>query len=212
VWGNHGERDMERRKLLIGLGSLTAAGSAVIGTGAFTTAQSDRTVDVNVAAEESGSVGITGLNDTCASGTGDGELELDFDEDSGPGTFHGDAEDVNADSTSDFAEVFGIANTAGQGDARVIIEATESGDLASLNPTVDGEKTTAIDPGPPSGWLTTVMWITCRSSSSRTLLMWISKWERSPQTSSLGISAARSPSTSALEGTATSFRMFSASR
>ena len=149
MWGNHGERDTERRKLLIGLGSLTAAGSAVIGTGAFTTAQSDRTVDVNVTAEESGSVGITGLNDTCASGTGDGELELDFDEDSGPGTFHGDAEDVNADSTSDFAEVFGIANTAGQGDARVIIEATGSGDLASLNPTVDGEKATAIDPGTP---------------------------------------------------------------
>lgn len=40
--------DMNRRNVLIGMGSLAAVGGAVIGSGAFTSVQADRDVEVNV--------------------------------------------------------------------------------------------------------------------------------------------------------------------
>ena len=73
---------MERRKFLIGAGSLAAGGAAAMGSGAFTTSSAERTVDVNVAADTNGFVEITALDDKYASGTGDGQLELDFNSDS----------------------------------------------------------------------------------------------------------------------------------
>ena len=45
-----GERNMtQRRKFLLGMGSLAAGGAAAMGTGAFTSVSADRSVDVQVA-------------------------------------------------------------------------------------------------------------------------------------------------------------------
>lgn len=128
------------------MGSLAAGSAAAIGTGAFTTSSSARTVDVNVAADSSGFVEITALNETYASGTDDGQLELDFNSDSGLGIFDGDAQGLNPDSTFTFSEVFRIGNISGTGDMRVVIEA-DGFDLANLELTAQGEEANAMTAG-----------------------------------------------------------------
>jgi opacity protein-like surface antigen len=137
---------MQRRNLLIGMGSLAVGSAAAMGTGAFTTATAERTVDVNVASDEGGFVEIQALNGTYASETDDGQLELDFNSDSGLGIFDGDAQGLNADATFNFDEVFRIANAAGQGDMRVVIEATGF-DLESLELTADGSDSVNLSSG-----------------------------------------------------------------
>ena len=136
---------MERRKFLIGTGALAAGGAAAIGSGAFSTAESERTIDVNVAADSDGFVEIKALDENYASGTDDGQLELNFNEDSGLGIFDGDAQGLNPDSVFNFPEVFQIANISGTGDARVVIEATGLEDLESLELTANGSE--ALDIG-----------------------------------------------------------------
>jgi len=128
---------MDRRKFIAGLGSLTAAGAAGIGTGAFTTSSSARTMDVNVAADSSGFVGISAQNEKYASGTDDGQLELNFNSDSDLGIFPGDAQGLNPASTFNFPEVFRVSNVSGTGDMRVVIEA-EGFDLEDLELTAAG--------------------------------------------------------------------------
>lgn len=118
----------------------------MMGTGAFTTAEAERTAEINVAADSSGFVDIQALNETYASGTGDGQLELDFNSDSGVGIFDGDAQGLNPDATFNFPEVFRIANIAGKGDLYVAIEA-EGFDLESLELTADGEEANALSEG-----------------------------------------------------------------
>ena len=49
----HGPVAMRRRKLMIGLGALTAGGSAAFGTEAFTSVEAQRNVDVTVAGDDS---------------------------------------------------------------------------------------------------------------------------------------------------------------
>lgn len=115
---------MDRRKFLIGAGSLAAGGAAAMGSGAFTTAEADRTVSVNVAADSSGFVEIEALSSNYASGTGEGQLELDFNSDSGLGTFDGQGKGLNADSVFNFSEVFAVRNI-GQGDGYFIIEISD---------------------------------------------------------------------------------------
>ncbi|OYR45036.1 DUF1102 domain-containing protein [Halorubrum sp. Hd13] len=128
-----------RRKFIAGLGALATGSAAAVGTGAFETSASERTVNVNVAADSAGFVDITALNDTYASGTDDGQLELNFNSDSGLGIFAGDAQGLNPDTTFNFSEVFQIANVGGTGSPRVIIEATGFSDLESLELTVATE-------------------------------------------------------------------------
>lgn len=143
---NRSETTMERRKFVIGLGALAAGSSAAVGTGAFTTATAERTVDVNVAADSSGFVEISAQNETYASGTDDGQLELDFNSDSELGIFGGDAQGLNADSTFNFSEVFRIANISGTGDMRVVIEA-EGFNLENLELTAAGTEALDISEG-----------------------------------------------------------------
>ena len=150
TWGvgvyEQGATLMQRRKFLIGLGSLAAGTAAATGTGAFETASSERTVNVNVAADSSGFVEISALNDNYATGTDDGELELNFNSDSGLGIFNGDAQGLNPDSTFEFDEVFRIANISGTGDMRVVIE-TAGFDVENLDMTADGNDSVAVSAG-----------------------------------------------------------------
>ncbi|VTT87317.1 unnamed protein product [Halorubrum sp. DM2] len=75
-----------RRNVLIGLGGLVAGGGALIGTGAFTTVEAERTVTVNTAGDSSALLAFAEAGD----GTGsdvvnivDGLLTINFDNASG---------------------------------------------------------------------------------------------------------------------------------
>jgi hypothetical protein len=140
---------MRRRKLLAGLGSLAAGGAAVMGTGAFETAEINRDVSVNVAADSAGFVEIQALNEKYASGTGDGELALDFNSDSDLGIFDGDAQGLNPDSVYEFPEVFKIANVSGTGDARVAVDVSgfQDGVIENVELTAAGSSALEISEG-----------------------------------------------------------------
>ena len=93
---------MQRRKFLVGMGSLTAGGAAAIGTGAFASVEATRTVNVNVAGDESA---YLGLEDTSPYADLSGkQLVLNFD-DNGSG-----GEGINADSVTTFDGVFQMVN------------------------------------------------------------------------------------------------------
>jgi len=61
---------MQRRKFIAGLGSLAAAGAAGIGTGAFTTVEADRTVNVGVAGDANAFLKLVPARDDDSSGAG----------------------------------------------------------------------------------------------------------------------------------------------
>jgi len=83
---------MERRKFLIGMGSLAAGGAAATGTGAFTSQTlSDRQVTAEVTADSNGMVGLEAGSLPSVSETGSGDLQLDLSGDDGEG--------INIDST-----------------------------------------------------------------------------------------------------------------
>ena len=98
---------MERRKFVVGLGSLAAGGAAAMGTGAFNFANIERGVNVNIADDSNA---FLALNDTSAYADGSGnQLSLTFDENAGVG---GDG--INANSDYSFTGVFSIRNQGSQ--------------------------------------------------------------------------------------------------
>jgi hypothetical protein len=54
---------MQRRNLLIGMGSLAAGGAATIGTGAFTSVKADRSVDINTTGDANAFLSIERATD-----------------------------------------------------------------------------------------------------------------------------------------------------
>jgi hypothetical protein len=137
---------MHRRKFIAAMGSFAAAGAAAVGTGAFESAEMERTAEVRVAPDSAGFVEITALNETYATGTADGQLELNFDEESDLGIFDGDAKGLNPNSKYVFDEVFRVANVAGQGDLYVVIEASGF-DVENVELTASGEEANALSSG-----------------------------------------------------------------
>lgn len=78
---------MNRRNVLIGLGGVVAGGGALLGTGAFTTVEAERTVSVETA--------------------GDADAFLAFEDERGDGEFVEDTDgtiEINLDSSSEGAE------------------------------------------------------------------------------------------------------------
>lgn len=49
---NQGERNMERRKFLLGAGSAAVGASAIVGSGAFSSVQADRALNLNVVTDD----------------------------------------------------------------------------------------------------------------------------------------------------------------
>ena len=100
---------MERRKFVIGLGSLAAGGAAATGTGAFTAATVPREADIGVQNDSNAYLqlnagGARGVQDRV--GKENGELYIDFDEDAG-------GSGVNDDSRYQL----GAMNDSARGDA-----------------------------------------------------------------------------------------------
>ena len=111
---------MERRKFVVGLGSLAAGGAAAMGTGAFSKATiSDRKVNIAIENDADALVGLDGDKDSLAnpeySEEGeDGELKVYVTEDAGlpenPDGFSDGGNGVNPDSEYYFDGVFAIEN------------------------------------------------------------------------------------------------------
>ncbi|WP_204366745.1 hypothetical protein [Natrinema versiforme] len=54
---------MNRRNVLVGLGTIVAGGGAALGTGAFSSVEAERTVSVTTAGDDSAFLGISGNSD-----------------------------------------------------------------------------------------------------------------------------------------------------
>jgi len=104
---------MERRKFVIGMGSLAAGGAAAVGTGAFGSVEADRTVNVNVAGDESAYLGLSAKSDYAQ--VTDGQLELNFNNNNNGG------DGVNEDAVSTFDGVFQMTNN-GPNDLDITID------------------------------------------------------------------------------------------
>jgi hypothetical protein len=120
--GQQGETTMvKRRKMLIGLGALAAGGAAATGTGAFSSARSDRSVSASVVNDDSAYLGLFDSgnnldNEEYAKGAGSGQLQLVFDDTTeieNPGGFNnpgGAGSGLNEDSVYYFDRVFAVAS------------------------------------------------------------------------------------------------------
>jgi hypothetical protein len=96
---------MQRRKFLIGAGSLAAAGAAGLGTGAFTSTAAGRQVSVSVAGDKAAHLGLVPGGSSHAY-TDNGELKLDFDGSQATG------DGLNRNSFVKFNELFEIRNNS----------------------------------------------------------------------------------------------------
>ena len=105
------ENTMDRRKFLVGIGSASIGGSALLGTGAFSRVESQRGVTIQVAEDEFAYLGLMGCPDSAnRSYTGDdgkGHLTVDMTPDN-PTAAGGQG--VNSDSSTWFDRVFQICN------------------------------------------------------------------------------------------------------
>jgi hypothetical protein len=114
---------MKRRKLLVGLGSLSAGGAAALGTSAFTSVSADRQVAVSVADDASALLRLApvpGSGNESYVEVEDGELTIDISDSND--SVLGDG--VNAGATTIFADLFRIEN---QGTQIVYVWLLESG-------------------------------------------------------------------------------------
>jgi hypothetical protein len=107
---------MERRKFVVGLGALATGSAAATGTGALTSTQADRTVNVNVANDGNAYLGLA-APDSLKNGEyakdaseGSSQLTLNFN---GDASISGSGTGINEDAVSEFDQVFQILN---QGD------------------------------------------------------------------------------------------------
>jgi len=81
---------MERRKFVVGLGALASGSAAAVGTGAFTSVEADRQVDVEVAGDSSAYLalrkakdGTVGANSDAYVNDSSGEVSFDFSSSNG---------------------------------------------------------------------------------------------------------------------------------
>jgi len=115
---------MQRRKFLIGAGSLAAGSAAAVGTGAFTTVEADRDVSINVTDDANAYLSIRPApkdpNGVHAGQDDDGEVYIDI-ADSG-----NDGDGVNPNAETTFDHVLSLRNKGTQ-DVGVWVE--KSGDL-----------------------------------------------------------------------------------
>jgi hypothetical protein len=111
---------MQRRKFVVGLGSLAAGGAATMGTGAFSQATiSDRQVSIDIENDADALVGLDGDKDSLANPEyseqgDDGELKIYVNENAdlpeNPDGFSDGGNGVNPDSEYYFDGIFAIEN------------------------------------------------------------------------------------------------------
>lgn len=136
------ERTMERRKFLIGAGSLAAGSAAAMGTGAFTSVEANRTVNVKVAGDANAYLGLSKTTDNSNSDyaeiTTNGELQVNLDDidesDASDSAINGSGEGgagVNSNAITVARHVFKVKNN---GNEAVEVDLSGSGDVNGGEP------------------------------------------------------------------------------
>ena len=98
---------MERRKFVIGMGSLAAGSAAAVGTGAFTSVEAERDVTVEVGGDNDAYLGLEAERDDIISDDGDsGQLTIDL----GSETTEEGGEGFNQEAITKVEGVFRITN------------------------------------------------------------------------------------------------------
>lgn len=120
---------MQRRKFLVGLGATVSGSAAAVGTGAFTSVEANRQVDVQVAGDANAYLGLKNSGDAneVYFDTSNDEHAVNF-ANSGNG---GSGVNPNADTVAE--SVFTITNQGTQA-VEVSLEATSSDDLSAGDP------------------------------------------------------------------------------
>lgn len=116
---------ISRRNTLIGLGAVVAGGGLVLGTGAFTTVEAERTVSVETAGDANALLGLEpsdGEDDEgYAQVDDDGLVFIDFETD--------DAEGLNLEARTTFDELIDVTNN-GTDDVDELIFDVDDDDLS----------------------------------------------------------------------------------
>lgn len=115
---------INRRNVLLGLGTMAVGGGAVAGSGAFSQVEADRTVSVSTANDDSALLSITG---------NDGDY---FSEDGTGGAIEVDIQDLNDDAKTVFEGLITVTNN-GNNDVGVWVTLSDGSDLDFLDE--DGE-------------------------------------------------------------------------
>jgi len=110
---------MQRRKFVLGLGSLAAGGAAATGTGAFSFTQTDRNISLDVVADNNAYLALQSQGENSEySGYNNGKLEFTLDSDANvPG------DGLNPDSVYLFD---GIGRVANQGNQKIKLSVPET--------------------------------------------------------------------------------------
>jgi len=105
---------LNRRNTLIGLGTIVAGGGAALGTGAFSSVEATRTVNIETDADEDALLQIEANDDY--NGTEDdyvtvdsGEIEIDIGDDTDD-----DDPGVNTSATTKFTDILKVTNNGSQ--------------------------------------------------------------------------------------------------
>ncbi|MDQ2051129.1 hypothetical protein RBH26_11615 [Natronolimnohabitans sp. A-GB9] len=113
---------MNRRNVLVGLGTIVAGGGAALGTGAFSSVEADRDVTVETAGDGSAYLEMEGDDDYVTDGGGDDDtLELDLGGPDGDSGF-------NRDATTVVEGIVTLRNNAADG-TDIEVGFGETGDL-----------------------------------------------------------------------------------
>jgi len=128
---------LSRRNALLGLGTLIAGGGAVLGTGAFTTVEAERTVSVETAGDASAFLGFSSLNEDVVDDSGD-LIEINLD-----GSSSDDADGINQNARSRFEGLVQVTNNG----ADEINSLTFSFDVTGTDSNDDHEAALSITHG-----------------------------------------------------------------
>lgn len=94
---------MERRKFVLGLGSLAAGGAAAMGTGAFSVKAKNREFTANVAGDKAAYLGLDARESPYARQTSDGKLAVSLQG-------NGRGEGLNQDAITTIDKLFVVKN------------------------------------------------------------------------------------------------------
>ncbi|MCU4743882.1 hypothetical protein [Natronoglomus mannanivorans] len=121
---------MNRRNVLLGLGTVVAGGGAALGTGAFSSVEANRTVSIQVAEDDSAFLSLTPSADSDFVDTdGDGAIRFNLQQfDNG----------INVNSDLTIEDAFSIGNESGQ-NLDVELDVTDDD---------ESDVSIAFDPGP----------------------------------------------------------------
>lgn len=114
-----------RRNVLIGLGSLVAGGGALLGTGAFTTVEADRTVNIQTTGDASAFLAMTPArsDDAFVSNATDGAIVVNLD---GTDSNNGNASGLNQNARTRFENLVQLANNGTQDVTSVSLSVEET--------------------------------------------------------------------------------------